>query len=216
MRTGEEGQFPCRWRIGLAYALGAWFQERMTRIRRSSIRSLTILTFFCFGQIGHAETPATSPVFVVVVSANDAPLSDGKVRRMEIGDTLPFLRFVSDSELKGGDPDPADKKWSILQFGGLWLACPSNTLRPVPEQDIPKAALSYRGLVEASKPKSAEKVNVQDVTALMQLMLSVQGANSQMLNDQISQLEQMRQLGDRKTERPIPNKNRYEVQIESR
>jgi hypothetical protein len=188
----------------------------MKAIWRSLIRLLTILTFSCFGQTGHAETVATSPVFVVVVSVNDAPLSNGKLRRMEIGDTLPFLRFVSDSELKGGDPDPADKKWSILQFGELWLACPSNTLRPIPEEDIPKAALNYRGLVEASKSKAAEKVNVQDVTSLMQLMLSMQGANSQMMNDQISQIERMRQLGDRNTERPIPNKNRYEVQIESR
>ena len=192
------------------------FTEPVKRAWYSFIRLGVVLTLFYSGHPSHAQTPATSPVFAVVVSVNDAVLSDGKLRRMEIGDTLPFLQFVSDSELNGGDPDPTDKKWSILQFGDLRVACPSNTLRQVPEEDVPKAALNYRNLVEASKPKAAEKVNVQDVTALMQLMLSMQGANSQMMSDQVSALEKMRQLRDRKTERPIPNENRYEVQVESR
>ena len=94
---------------------------------------------------------AQTQFVVAVKEQKDCKVSDGKIWDIEIGEVFPFLRFISRSEMNGGQPDPSDHEFSLLKFDNTTILAPSSCFQPVPDKDVLLATATYKKMLDQDR-----------------------------------------------------------------
>ncbi len=105
--------------------------------------------------VASASTSDAIQFVVAVREENDVYFTGKNKWKLEIGETFPFVRYMSVSEFNGGTPDHQDKTYSVLKMDGSVLITRSSNIAFVSEADVPSAAMKHQAIVQASRDYDA-------------------------------------------------------------
>lgn len=143
------------------------------------------------------STVAQTQYSVAIKQQEVCKLTDGSGWKLEIGEVFPFIRFVSRSELTGGQPDQNDHEFSLLQIDDKMLLAPSSCLQAVPESQIAVAAMNYKKLVDqyrqvlSANTAASSAQSMQQAAQAMQIINSMQESSNRQLQQQMDLLNSM-------------------------